>query len=127
PDVPIISLDDLRGEFGVDPGDDQGEVVQAARERCRAHLRAGRSFCFNATNIVRQTRRRWIDVFADYDARIGVVYIETPMPLILAQNARRSVPVPERVVRHLAERIEPPTFAESHGLSFAGSGAVVKS
>jgi predicted kinase len=116
PDVPIVSLDDLRGELGVDAGDDQGEVIQAARERCRDHLRMGRSFCFNATNVLRQTRRRWIDLFADYDARIEVVYIEPPLPVILAQNARRSSPVPERVIRHLADKCEPPTFAESHGL-----------
>jgi predicted kinase len=117
PDVPVVSLDHLRDELGVDAGDDQGEVVQAARERCREHLRAGRSFCFNATNVLRQTRRRWIDLFADYDARIEVVHIEPPLPAILAQNARRPSPVPERVLRHLAEKCEPPTFAESHGLT----------
>jgi predicted kinase len=33
----------------------------------------GRSFAFNATNLLRQTRRRWIDLFADYEARIEVV------------------------------------------------------
>ena len=42
------------------------------------HLRAGRSFVFNATNVLRQTRRQWIDLFADYQARIDVVYIEPP-------------------------------------------------
>ena len=44
------------------PGGDR----PAARERCREHLRAGRDFAFNATNILRQTRKRWIDLFADY-------------------------------------------------------------
>jgi predicted kinase len=116
PDAPVVSLDDLRCELGVNAGDDQGEVIQAARERSRGHLRAGRSFCFNATNVLRQTRRQWIDLFADYDARIEVVYVEPPLPVILARNARRSRPVPERVIRHLADRCEPPTFAESHGL-----------
>jgi predicted kinase len=115
-DVPVVSLDDLRGELGLDASDGHGEVIQVARERCREHLRAGRSFCFNATNVLRQTRRRWIDLFADYDARIEVVYTEPPFPVILAQNARRSSPVPERVIRHLAEKCEPPTYAESHGL-----------
>ena len=49
-----------------------------ARERCREHLESGRSFAFDATNIVRQTRRRWIDLFADYDARIEIVYVKPP-------------------------------------------------
>jgi predicted kinase len=116
PDVPVVSLDDIRGDLGVDAEDDQGKVIQAARERCREHLRAGRSFVFNATNVLRQTRRRWIDLFADYEARIDVVYIEPPLPVILERNARRANPVPERVIRHLAAKCEPPTFAETHGL-----------
>jgi predicted kinase len=123
PEVPAVSLDHLRGELGVDAGDDQGEVVQAARERCREYLRAGRSFCFNATNLLKQTRRRWIDLFADYDARIEVVHVEPPLPVILTQNARRPTPVPERVIRHLAGNYEPPTLTESHGLTLADHNA----
>lgn len=116
PGLPVVSLDDLRGELEVRATDDQGGVVQAGRERCRAHLRAGRSFAFNATNLLRQTRRRWIDLFADYGALIEVVYVEPPLPEILARNARRSSPVPERVILRLAEKSEPPTFAEAHEL-----------
>ena len=116
PGLPVVSLDDLRGELDVEATDDQGGVIQAGRERCREHLRAGRSFAFNATNLLRQTRRRWIDLFADYDARIEVVYVEPPLPVILARNARRPGPVPEKVIRRLAEKCEPPTLAEAHGL-----------
>ena len=96
PDLPVVSLDDLRGELDVEATDDQGEVIQVARERCRELLRSGRSFAFNATNLLRQTRRRWIDLFADYDARIEIVYVEPPLPVILDQNARRDRPVPEK-------------------------------
>lgn len=93
PDLPGVSLDHLRGELGVSEEDGQGEVIQAARERCREHLRAGRSFVFNATNVLKQTRGRWIDLFADYEARIEVVYVEPPLAVILAQNARRTHPL----------------------------------
>ena len=34
----------------LDATDNQGEVIQTAREQCREHLRAGRDFAFNATN-----------------------------------------------------------------------------
>ena len=102
--------------------DDQGEVIQLARERCRELLRVGRSFAFNATNLLRQTRRRWIDLFADYDARIEVVYIEPPMRVILDQNARRRRPVPEKVIKELAEKCEPPTVSECHGLTILCHG-----
>ena len=115
-DLPVVSLDDLRGELHVEATDDQGEVIQVARERCRELLRSGRSFAFNATNILRQTRRRWIDLFADYDARIEIVYVEPPLPVIISQNARRVRPVPEKVIRELADKCEPPTLTEAHRL-----------
>jgi predicted kinase len=116
PDLPVISLDGVRSELDIEATDDQGEVIQVARERCRELLRSGRSFAFNATNLLRRTRQRWIDVFADYGARIEVMYVEPAMPIILGQNRRRERPVPERVIRELAARCEPPTLTEAHGL-----------
>jgi hypothetical protein len=82
PGLPVVSLDDLRAFLAVDATENQGEVIQAARESCREHLRAGRDFVFNATNTVRQTRKRWIDLFADYGARVELVYVEPPLPVI---------------------------------------------
>ena len=55
-------------------------------------------------------------LFADYKARIEIVYVEPPMPVILAQNKRREWSVPERVIRELADKCEPPTWAEAHDL-----------
>jgi predicted kinase len=119
PDLPVVSLDEVRGELDIDPTDDQGEVVQVGRERCREFLRSGRSFAFNATNLLRLTRRRWIDLFADYQARIEIVYVEPPSSVVLARNKRRERPVPETVIRGLAARCEPPTLTEAHGLSMS--------
>lgn len=121
-DLPIVSLDDIRSELDVDPTDNQGEVAQLARERCRELLRAKTSFAFNATNTMRQTRGRWLDLFADYDARLEVVYLEPPLPEILRQNKNRASRVPESVIRKLAERCEPPTLLECHQLQFNDRG-----
>lgn len=125
PDLPVVSLDDVREELQVDATDDQGVVIQAARERCRELLRSGRSFAFNATNLLRQTRKRWIDLFADYEARIEIVYIEPPLPVILERNRRRDRPVPEKVILGLAARCEPPTWTEAHSLAIVCEGAAV--
>ena len=118
PDSPVVSLDDLRDELEVGATDDQGEVVQLARERCRELLRSGTSFAFNATNLLRQTRQRWIDLFVDYGARIEIVYVEPPLPVILKQIRRRERTVPETVIRQLADKCEPPTWTEGHDLVF---------
>ena len=101
--------------------DNQGQVVQLARERCRELLRAGRDFAFNATNLLKSTRKLWIDLFASYRARIEIVYLEPPLPLVLARNAGRARPVPEHVIETLAQKAEPPTAAEAHSATLIGT------
>lgn len=114
--LPVVSLDDIRAELDVAATDDQGAVVQQAKEQCRGFLRSGQSFAFNATNLLRQTRKRWIDLFADYGARVEIVYVEPPLSTLLSQNKRRERPVPEKVIRELAGKCEPPAWTEAHGL-----------
>ena len=118
PETPVVSLDAVRTELDVDATDNQGEVIQTAREQCREYLRAGRDFAFNATNTTALTRRRWIDLFADYSARIEIVYLEPPIATILAQNTQRTHPVPDSVILRLIEKLEPPTVTECHALTF---------
>ena len=118
-DLPVVSLDDIRGQLDVDATDNQGTVIQAARDRCRELLRADQSFAFSATNLIRQTRKRWIDLFADYNARVEVVYVEPRFVTILGQNKRRERPVPEGVIRELAGKVEPPIWTEAHDLVIA--------
>ena len=115
-EIPVVSLDELRTELGVEPTDDQGTVIQAAKENCRALLRSKRSFAFCATNLLRTTRKRWIDLFADYGARIEIVYVEPSFPLLLQRNRQRDKSVPETVILELAAKCDPPTLTECHGL-----------
>lgn len=116
PLLPVVSLDDIRDELDVDPTDNQGRVAQLARERCRELLRAGTSFAFNATNTLKQTRGRWLDLFFDYGAHIEIVYLEPRIDEILKQNKSREKDVPEAVILKLANKCEPPTWLECHSL-----------
>ena len=118
PPIPVVALDAIRETLDIEATDNQGEVIQAAREQCREHLRPGRDFAFNATNITRQMRNRWIDLFTDYGARIEVAYLEPPLATILVQNRRRTNPVPEKVILRLLEKLEPPAATECHSLVF---------
>ena len=122
PLLPVVSLDAVRDDLDVDATDIQGTVIQVAREQCREHLRAGRDFAFNATSVTAQLRKRWIDLFADYDARIEIVYLEPPLTTVLKQNKDRGANVPESVIRRLAAKVEVPTLAEAHGVVWLGSG-----
>jgi putative nucleotidyltransferase with HDIG domain len=116
PKLPVVSLDEVRAELDVDATDNQGTVIQTARERCREHLRARKDFAFNATNLTPLMRQRWIGLFAEYGARVEIVYVEPPLRVILEQNKNRERVVPERVIRELLAKTEPPTIAEAHGL-----------
>lgn len=116
--LPVVSLDRVRDELDVDPEDEQGTVVSAAREEARAHLRAGRSFVWNATNLSRRIRGQCIRLFADYDAKIRIVYVEVPEPVLHAQNRARSKPVPAKVLDALLDRWEVPDPGEAHDVEY---------
>jgi predicted kinase len=116
---PVVSLDRLRAELDVDPEDDQGTVVAHAREEAREHLRAGRSFVWNATNVSRRIRAQCTRIFADYDARIRIVYVEVPEETLHAQNRARKRPVPEKVLAALEEKWEVPDLTEAHVVTWA--------
>lgn len=116
PNLPVAALDELRRELEVEPTGNQGEVIQLGRERCREFLRSGTDFAFNATNTTRQTRRKWIDLFVDYSARVEIVYLEPPLVVVRGNNRSRESPVPDEVISKLFRRLEPPTLAECHSL-----------
>lgn len=125
PSLPVVSLDEIREEHGVDPTENQGRIAQLARDACREHLRAGRDFAFNATNTMRPTRSRWIDLCADYGARMDITYLEPPLPQLLAQNRDRPAAVPEAVMQSLLEKLEPPTKVEGHGVRLLPTSGTV--
>jgi predicted kinase len=103
PDWPVISLDALRDEMDVDPRDEQGAVVQAAREQARAYLRAGRSFVWSATNLSRMLRASLVELFFAYDARVRIVYVEAAgSEALWRQNRAREGRVPAAVIRAAA-------------------------
>ena len=114
PNLPVVSLDILRETLDIDPTDSQGPVIAAAKEMAREHLRAGTSFAFNATNVVRDTRARWIRLARDYSFQVKIVYLEPPLPRLLAQNKKRPAPVPESVILSLLEKLDVPLVSEAH-------------
>ncbi|HEY2513898.1 MAG TPA: AAA family ATPase [Polyangiaceae bacterium] len=118
PELPVVSLDALREELDVDPAGPQGAVVQRAREQAREHLRAGRDFAWNATNLSRQLRRGLIQLALDYGARVRIVYVEAPESALRAQNRARSAVVPDAVIDRLLDRWEIPDLTEAHDVTF---------
>lgn len=109
---PVVCLDALRRRMGVDPRDEQGAVVQAAKEEARVLLRQRRSFVWDATNLSREIRGMAIPLFADYGARVRIAYVEAPASEAAARNRAREDVVPEAAVARMMRRWEAPTLAE---------------
>jgi predicted kinase len=98
----------------VAPTEGQRSVVARARELARVHLRSGRDFAWNGTNLSRQIRGNCVDLFAAYGARVRIVYVEVPEAQLLRQNQKRRACVPERVIERLVSLWEVPDHTEAH-------------
>ena len=107
PSLPVVSLDQIRRRMGVSPRDDQGRVVQAAREEAREYLRRGQPFVWNATSLTRN-RRDQVALFSDYRFRTRIVYLETSWQENLRRNSERRDKVPESVIASMLDKLEVP-------------------
>jgi predicted kinase len=111
---PVISLDELRTELRVDPADDQGPVIRAAKEAAKTYLRASRSFIWNATNTTRMLREGLIDLFTAYHAKVRIVNCDAPLVDIRHRNWARDMPVPPHVIEKLMDHLDIPDLTEAH-------------
>ncbi len=112
--LPAISLDAIRAAQAVDPADNQGAVVSAAKAEARALLRRRQPFVWNATNLTRRLRNPLVELFLGYGARVRIVWVDAPLEQALQRNRQRPSPVPEAIIRRLAARAEPPDLTEAH-------------
>lgn len=122
PELPSISYDDLREEFGLKPGEGTGTLVHAADDRMREFLRARQSFVVNATHLSRQMRRRTLDLIADYGGQVRMVYFEAPRDELLARNTQRDTTLTNQKLLKMASRWEVPGHDEAHVVEFVVQG-----
>lgn len=113
PELPMISLDEIRKELKYSPTHNQGKVANLARERAKELLRKHQSFVWNATNITAQMRESLISLFETYHASVRIVYLETGWQTQLAQNASREDAVPTAVLRDMLGKLTLPEACEA--------------
>ena len=118
---PVISLDDIRQEYGIAPGEKTSRVAAAAVERARKFLRKKEPFIWNATNIIQETRQKLCSLFSAYGARVHVVYLEVPYRELLRRNEKRDRYIPVKVLEQMIDKLEVPAPWEGYDLSY-GSG-----
>ena len=113
PDIPMVSLDDIRREQKISPTDNQGFVANLAKEQAKEYLRKHQPFVWNATNIVDSTRRKLISLFEGYKARVNIIYLETDWQTLLERNRSREDAVPQSAIESMLGKLTPPEVHEA--------------
>lgn len=110
----VVSLDNLRKQMKILPTDNQGTVVQAAKELAKEYLRKKQPFVWNATNLTPDLRGRLIELFVNYHASVRIVYLETDWATQMSRNKNRKEEVPINVIEHMRENLVLPERYEAH-------------
>lgn len=118
PELPMISLDEIRKEMKISPTENQSKVVEIARDRARELLRKKQSFIWNATNLSPMIRKKQIKMFTQYHASTRIVYLETDWQEQLRRNAGRSDTVPEQAICDMMEELVLPEGQEAHNVEW---------
>lgn len=113
PDLPMISLDEIRKELSIPPTKDQSEVVALARERAKEYLRKKQPFVWNATNITADVRGKQIALFERYSASVKTVFLETDWEEELRRNENRRAVVPRKTIEKMLSKTTLPEPTES--------------
>lgn len=108
-----ISLDKIRKQMNISPRDNQGAVINSAREQAKAYLRKKIPFVWNATSLTPTIREKQVRLFTNYHASVKIVYLETGWEEQMRRNASREAAVPEAVIRHMLRGMSPPERFEA--------------
>lgn len=114
PDLPMISLDEIRKEMKISPTENQSKVVEIARERAKELLRKKQPLVWNATNLSPVVRGNQINLFTQYHASTRIIYLETEWTEQLRRNTSRPDAVPEQAICHMMEELVLPEAKEAH-------------
>ncbi|MBO4944050.1 MAG: AAA family ATPase [Muribaculaceae bacterium] len=118
PDIPMISLDEIRRQQKISPTKSQGIVANLAKERSKEYLRRHQSFVWNATNITHTMRQQLVSLFESYKAGVHIIYLETGWQTLLERNASREDAVPRSAIEAMLGKLELPEVHEAAQLDW---------
>lgn len=113
PNLPMISLDEIRRDRKISPTAAQGMVANIAREQAKEYLRRHQPFVWNATNITTQLRESLVSLCETYHARVRIVYLETEMETLLERNGSREAVVPQAAIEAMLGKMTLPEAYEA--------------
>ena len=113
-EIEVISLDDIREEFNISPRENSGKVVNIGKERAKKYLREKTSFVWNATNLVAETRKKLIDLFSSYGAKVEIIYVEARYKELLKRNKKRERTIPINILNKMIHKFDFPEAFEGY-------------
>jgi len=113
----VISLDDIRKEFGYENKKTdltEGRVVQEARKRVQRYLALDYTVIFNATNVSKK-RKTFLGLAQNYKAITEIHYLEKQLHKVILQDNKRKgwKYVGEKVIFKMLYKLDLPTMAEA--------------
>lgn len=118
PNMETISLDDIRETNKIKNTDDQGIVFNIAKDQAKEYLAKKIPFIWNATNVTYDRREKLIRLFHNYNAKVKIIYLETPFNRNLEQNSSRKKEVIESVIYKMLSRLTPPESFEAETIEW---------
>jgi len=116
---PVVSFDAEREKRGAKPGSKEADrAAHAVIESAREHLRAGRSFVWNATHLSRLARKSATELCEGYGARMHWMSLEAPLAELLRRNKNRDSSLPQAKLASMVRLWEPPETLEGDFVSF---------
>lgn len=115
PNLPVISMDDIRKERKIRRGDQkaEGQMIQDVKDMAKQRLRKSEPFVWDATCITELDRSKLIDLAKTYKAKVKIVYVEPDFKTLLAQNKNREAQVPEKTLLGYLRGLEIPSPSEA--------------
>lgn len=110
----VVSLDDIRKQMKISPTDNQGIIIQEAREQAKEYLRKKIPFIWNATDLTPMIRGKQERLFEDYKASVRIVYLETEWEEQMRRNESRKETVPQAVIEKMLGTLILPERFEAH-------------
>ena len=113
PNMPVISLDDIRDKLKISLNDNQNEVYEYAKNLAKEYLRDKKEFIWNATNITNLVRNKQLNLFHNYNFSVKIIFLETSLEENLKRNKDRVRKVPEDVIFDLLSKLNIPEGFEA--------------
>jgi predicted kinase len=115
-DYHVVSLDDLREEISGQRANQNmnGQVLQAAREQLKGHLRQHKNVVWDATNLLWMHRSTVLTLGFDYRAFVTLAVFHLPESILVERNRQRSHAIPENVLARQLQNVDFPYITEAH-------------